>query len=316
MSPGSKNEFLNERQRLAGRRHYLWLRAKTIQSIRRFFVEHDYLEVETPQIIPAPPPEPHIDAIPTGALYLHTSPELYMKRMLSAGYPKIFQIGKCFRQDERGALHLPEFTLLEWYKVGIDYIALMEECEELILSVCRDLGMGQKIESQGKIIDLKRPWERISVSESFNRYTHLTPDTALEQGVFDEVMVTEIEPCLGMTAPVLLYDYPAPLAALARLKKGNPKLAERFEIYIAGLELANGFSELVDAKEQRLRFEEHRRQRSNLGKQAYPMPERFLKSLGHMPEAAGIALGVDRLVMILAGRSKIDDVVSFTPEEL
>lgn len=316
MSPGSKNESLDEQRRLTSRSQHLWLRSRIIQSIRRFFIEHDYLEVETPCLIPAPPPEPHIDAMSSGALYLHTSPELCMKRLLAAGYPKIFQISRCFRHGERGNLHLPEFTLLEWYQVGIDYIGLMEECERLISSVSQDIGTGQRIEYMGMQIDLKGPWEKMSVNEAFDRYAHLALERALEQGSFDKIMVEEVEPRLGMTTPTFLYDYPAPLAALARLKKENPGLAERFEIYIAGLELANGFSELVDVKEQRERFEEHQKQRISLGKHIYPMPERFLKSLEQMPEAAGIALGVDRFVMILAGRSKIDDVVTFTPEEL
>jgi lysyl-tRNA synthetase class 2 len=239
-----------------------------------------------------------------------------MKRLLAAGYPKIFQISKCFRGAERGNLHLPEFTMLEWYRTGIDYMALMEECEAMIRSVSRRLGAGDKIRYQGKEIDLKCPWERIAVSEAFDRCASMTPEMALEEGIFDNVMVEKIEPNLGITRPTILYDYPASLAALARMKPGNKKRAERFEVYFAGLELANGFSELTDAQEQRARFERDRRQRLNSDKQVYPMPEKFLKSLEHMPRAAGIALGVDRLTMIFADRSSIDDVVTFTPEEV
>jgi len=301
---------------LAGRKRYLWLRARMIQAMRLFFIEHDYLEVETPHLIPAPPPEPHIHAISTGSLFLHTSPELCMKRLLAAIYPKIFQIGKCFRSAERGDLHLPEFTMLEWYRTGIDYMALMEECEFMILSVSRRLGAGDRINYQGMEIDLKCPWERLAVSDAFDRFAFLTPETALAQGIFDKVMVEKIEPNLGISMPTILYDYPAPLAALARLKPGNKKIAERFEVYIAGLELANGFSELTDAREQRARFERDRKQRSDSDKQVYPMPEKFLKALEKMPRAAGIALGVDRLAMIFADRARIDDVVTFTPEEV
>lgn len=301
---------------MAGRRRSLWLRARLLQSIRRFFIEHDYLEVETPYLIPAPPPEVHIDAISSDPLYLHTSPELCMKRLLAAGYLKIFQIGKCFRSGERGDRHLPEFTLLEWYRAGIDYISLMEECERLILYVCQDIGTGGVIEYQGMEIDLRAPWERISVSEAFNRFTQMTPEVALEQGHFDRVMVEEIEPNLGITRPSFLYDYPARLAALARLKEKERVFAERFEMYIGGVELANGYSELTDAKEQRERFEKHQLERLTLGKRAYPMPEKFLESLEHAPEGAGIALGVDRLAMILTGRPRVDDVVTFTPEEM
>jgi len=287
-----------------------------VQAVRQFFVEKDYLEVETPQIIPAPPPEVHIDAISTDSGYLHTSPELCMKRLLAAGFSKIFQITKCFRADERGTLHLPEFSILEWYRTGIDYTMLMEECEELILWVSRELGAGEKIKYQGMEMVLKRPWTKISVSEAFDRYASLTLESAITKGCFSEVMVREIEPSLRQTGPTFLYDYPASFAALARLKPDEPEFAERFEIYMGGLELANGFSELIDAEEQRARFEMDQRHRHDLGKKGYPMPERFLKSLEHMPDAAGIALGIDRLTMIFADRPMIDDVVAFTPEEV
>jgi lysyl-tRNA synthetase class 2 len=192
----------------------------------------------------------------------------------------------------------------------------MEECEGLILWVSKRLGVGEKINYQGIEIDLKRPWRKISVSETFDRYASLTLKAALEKGRFDEVMVQEIEPCLISLGPTFLYDYPASFAALARLKPDDPEFAERFEIYMGGLELANGFSELIDAEEQRARFEMDQRHRHDLGKKCYPMPERFLKSLEHMPVAAGIALGIDRLAMIFADRPKIDDVVAFTPEEV
>jgi lysyl-tRNA synthetase class 2 len=287
-----------------------------VQAIRRFFIEHGYLELETPLLIPSPAPEVHIDAVSAGDLYLHTSPELCMKRLLAAGYPNIFQICKCFRNEERGDLHLPEFTLLEWYRTGMDYHALMEECEALILSVSQQIGMGRKINYQGMEIDLGSPWEKIAVREAFERHSSLSLETALEKGCFDEVMARQIEPHLGITTPTFLYDYPAPLAALARFRKDNQGLSERFEIYIAGMELANGFSELTDSQEQRARFERVRQQRRSLGKPVYPMPENFLRALDNMPEAAGIALGVDRLAMIFTNRPRIDDVVSFTPEEV
>lgn len=317
MSPGSKNKsFSDEQRRLAGRKQHLWKRARMLQAIRLFFIKQDYLEVETPQLIPAPAPELHIDAIRAGERYLHTSPELCMKRLLAAGYPRIFQLSKCFRAGERGDLHLPEFSLLEWYRAGIGYKALMEECEALILSVSKKLGKGERIRYQGMEIDLRSPWEKISVREAFDRYASLPLEIALEKGCFDQIMVKEIEPHLGITRPAFLYDYPASLAALARLRPDAQRFAERFEIYLGGLELANGFSELTDAQEQRARFERNRRRRHVLGKEVYPMPEKFLKSLEYMPEAVGIALGVDRLAMIFTDRPKIDEVVSFTPEEV
>jgi len=316
MLPESKNNpILDEQRKLAGRKHCLWQRARMVQAIRQFFIEQDYLEVETPQLVSELAPEIHINALYTGKRYLHTSPELCMKRLLAAGYPKIFQISKCFRNGERGDLHLPEFTLLEWYRTGIDYKTLMEECELLILAVSQNIGIGQRINYQERKIDLKRPWERMSVSDAFDRYASLTLQTAIEKACFDEIMVNEIEPHLGLNRPVFLYDFPASMASLARLKPDNPEIAERFEIYLAGLELANAFSELTDPQEQRARFEKDHRHRQNSGKQVYPMAEMFLKSLAHMPEAAGIALGVDRLAMIFTNSLKIDDVVSFTPEE-
>ncbi len=317
MLPESKNSSSKEeRERLASKKSNLWFRARIVQAIRRYFIEHDYLEVETPHIISAPTPEVHIEALKAGDSFLHTSPELCMKRLLSAGFNKIFQICRCFRQGERGEHHLYEFTLLEWYRTGIDYMDLMDECEEMMLSVSHDLGLGDKITYQGREMDLKRPWERITVKETFKRYASVPFDEALALGRFDEVMVSEIEPHLGISKPTFLYDYPAIFAALARLKENEPELAERFEIYMAGLELANAFSELTDVREQEERFVKEREKRQELGKPVYPIPEKFLTSLPHMPQSAGIALGVDRLAMIFTNRTRIDDVVSFTPEEL
>lgn len=287
-----------------------------IQAIREFFIDRDYLEVETPYLIPAPAPEIHVDAIRAGDRYLHPSPELCMKRLLAAGYPRIFQISRCFRQDERGELHLPEFTLLEWYCTGIDYRVLMRECEELIVSVSCSLGFGEKLHYQDLVIELRCSWDRISVAEAFDHYGSLSLAESLKKGCFDEVMVKEIEPSLGLKKPVFLYDYPASLAALSRLRTDDPAFSERFEIYLGGIELANAFSELTDAHEQKARFEREGFVRAEQGKVVYPIPDKFLNSLKNMPDAAGIALGVDRMAMIFANRSKIDDVITFTPEEL
>lgn len=317
MLPGSKNSpCKGDQEGLAAKSKNLLLRARLIHAIRVFFVDHGYMEVETPHLIPAPAPEVHIDAIKVGDLFLHTSPELCMKRLMSAGYPKIFQICKCFREGERGEKHLSEFTLLEWYRAESDYMALMDECEKMILSVSRDLGFGQSILYQQRRINLERAWERMSVKEAFNRYGSMSMEKALKEGCFDEMMVGEIEPNLGISSPVFLYDYPASFAALAKLKEEAPDLTERFEIYMGGLELANAFSELTDAGEQKARFEKDRHKREQLGKTVYPFPKRFLESLSDMPSSAGIALGVDRLVMLFADTTKIDDVVSFAPEEL
>ena len=301
---------------LARRKKTLQQRACILQGIRQFFIEEGYLEVETPHRIPTPAPESHIEAIPSDTWFLHTSPELCMKRLMAAGYDKIFQICRCWRERERGSLHLPEFTLLEWYQTGGDYRSLMEECEELIRSVARAIGLGQKIIFRGREIDLSEPWERISVKEAFHDYTQTFVTEALEKNLFDEIMVQDIEPNLGVEKPTFIYDYPAERGALARLKKEDPTVAERFELYIGGLELANGFSELVDSKEQRKRFHAENKNRQSLGKRIYSMPDKFLAELDDMPPSAGIALGVDRLVMVFLDSETIDEVVAFTPEEL
>ena len=298
------------------RRSALQARASILQAIRLFFINQGYLEVETPHRIPAPAPESHIDAVPSGSWFLHTSPELCMKRLLAAGYEKIFQICRCWRGEERGRLHTPEFTLLEWYRTESNYRALMEECEAFIQSVASTLGLGDKLHFRGQTIDLTRPWERISVEDAFQRYAPIPMRRALAEHVFDEVMVEKIEPRLGISRPTFLYDYPAERGALARLKGDDPTLAERFEFYVGGLELANAFSELIDTKEQRERFLAEQAYRRSLSKPPYPLPEKFLRELGSMPPAAGIALGVDRLVMVLLDTPTIDEVVAFTPEEL
>lgn len=294
----------------------LWLRARIIQSIRGFFIGQGFLEVETPNLIPAPAPEVHIDLISTQRGFLHASPELCMKRLLSAGFPKIFQICKCYRDGERGHLHLPEFTLLEWYRAEADYMVLMADCEAMICHVAGELGCGENIQYKGKDIDLQTPWDRITVEEAFAAYSPVSLQDALETDRFDEMMVLHIEPNFKISRPVFLCDYPATLASLARLKVVSPDKAERFELYIGGLELANAFSELTDPREQEARFRKENDLREQRGRQRYPVSCKFINALRDMPPSAGIAFGVDRLVMLLAGAEKIDDVVSFTPEDL
>jgi lysyl-tRNA synthetase class 2 len=301
---------------MARKRKALTARARIIREIRRYFYEEGYLEVETPLRIPAPAPESHIDAIPSGEWFLHTSPELSMKRLLAAGYGPVFQICHCWREGERGRLHLPEFTMLEWYRTDSGYLRLMDECETLIRSVTAALGKGEKINYQGIEIDLRGKWERITVAEAFSRYTRCSMAEALQNGIFDELMVEEIEPRLGLSGPVFIHDYPASRGALARLKADDPTVAERFELYMGGLELANAFSELTDPSEQHSRFIQEQEQRRTLGKAIYSMPEKFLDELSGMPQASGIALGLDRLVMLLLDLPSIDEVVAFTPEEL
>lgn len=301
---------------LARKSQALQLRARFIQSLRHFFIQQNFLEIETPLRIPSPAPEEHIEAIESDNWFLQTSPELCMKRLLAAGYPRIFQFCKCFRADERGVRHLPEFTMLEWYVAGFDYVQLMDQCENLLITTLQSAGHPPDIVWQNKTIPVAPPWERITVADAFSRHAPISLQEALSKDQFDEILVEYIEPRLGLNRPTFLYDYPARLAALSKIKKDDPTVAERFELYIGGLELANGFSELTDANEQRRRFEEASEARAAKHWAHYDMPEKFLHALNTMPEAAGIALGIDRLVMILAGASKIDDVVAFSPEAL
>ena len=293
----------------------LELRARLIQSVRIFFINHGYIEVETPIRIPAPAPEAFIDAESSGSWFLQTSPELCMKRLLAAGFTKIFQICKCFRKDERGRKHIPELTMLEWYTAGQNYLNMMDQCEQLILYMLNEFGYGTSLDYQGVQINFKAPWTRLSVSEAFNQYASIPLNTALMKNCFEAVMVDEIEPQLEHN-PVFLFDYPASLAALARTKPDDPSVAERFELYIGGLELCNAFSELVDAEEQRRRFMSEQDQRIKMKKNIYPMPDNFIDCLHNMPPATGNALGIDRLVMLFANSPNIDEVLTFVPEEL
>ena len=298
----------------------LWLRANVIKVIRDFFWSRGFLEVETPLLIPANAPEEHINPVAalSSSWQLQTSPEICMKRLLCAGHNKIFQISRCWREGERGTRHLSEFTMLEWYRAGCDYQTLMTDCEELLQYVAatcqpeRRTFMRQSVQ-----INPHAPWHRLTVQDAFSEYSQADVWECLRKGIYEEVLTAEVEPALaGFDVPVILMDYPAELAALARTKPGNPLLAERFELYVGGLELANGFSELNDPHEQRRRFEEANRERSTAGQKILPLPEPFLYTLASMPDSAGIALGVDRLVMVTAGVDTIDEIVAFSPEDL
>jgi len=291
-------------------------RAVLVSALREFFSGRAYLEVETPIRIPAPLPEAHIEPVASEDWFLQTSPESCMKRLLAAGLPKIFQICKCFRKGERGERHLPEFTILEWYAAGSDYRDLMRECEELFRHLAGAMGLGDTLAWQGRTVNLAGEWERLTVAEAFARHAPCSLAEAMANDRFDEVLVGHVEPHLGMGSPIFLCDYPAALAALARRKPTDPQVAERFELYLAGLELANGFSELIDPAEQLARFIAEQEKILALGRKPGPTPERFLAELGLMPPAAGIALGVDRLAMLFTGAAGIEKVVSFPPERL
>jgi len=296
---------------LARKRHTLEQRARIVLTIRAFFIARGFLEVETPQRIPANAPEEYIDPIASDGWWLQTSPELAMKRLLAAGYGDIFQIARVWRAAERGCRHLPEFSLLEWYRPDADYHALMNDCEALV----RALVPAGVLEWNGVRIDLTAPWPRLPLAEAFARYADCSLQQALAEDCYEEVLSEQVEPALG-TGPVFVVDFPASMAALARLKPDDPGCAERVELYLGGLELANGFSELIDPVEQRQRFEEAEAARREAGKPPVALPEPFLADLGRMPAAAGIALGLDRLVMLLTGAKSIDEVVAFTTEQL
>jgi len=295
------------------------LRAHVIKAVRDFFWERGFLEVETPLLIPANAPEEYINPVHTLPFgQLQTSPEICMKRLLATGHKRIFQISRCWRSDERGSRHLSEFTMLEWYRADADYQALMTDCEELlrhVAAVCLP-DNGHFVRKSNKISPFAA-WQRISVQEAFLRFARMEVWECLQNGCYEEILTSAVEPALaGFGTPVVLFDYPVELAALSRVKPDDTKLAERFELYVGGLELANGFSELNDPSEQRRRFEAANVVRVKTGQTALPLPEPFLDTLSAMPESAGIALGIDRLVMLTAGAETIDEVVAFTPEDL
>ncbi|KAA3627797.1 MAG: EF-P lysine aminoacylase GenX [Proteobacteria bacterium] len=314
--------------RPAADRELLIQRARLLQRIRRFFATREVLEVETPVLSSAAAGEPHLHSFDTpyhgpgapasGRLFLHTSPEFPMKRLLAAGSGPIFQLCKVFRDGEAGRRHNPEFTLLEWYRPGLDHHALMDEVEALLRAVA--LG------------DPPAPAERLSYREAFQRYAGIDPFVALEHLKVhaasyappasdgesdidywrDLILVHEVEPQLGRERPCFVHHYPSTQASLARLDPTDASVAERFELYWRGLELANGFNELADAAEQAQRFKVDRQRRESLGLPPVPVDTRLLAALeSGLPPCAGVALGVDRLLMALTGVDDIRRVLAF-----
>ena len=268
-------------------------RARVLHEIRAFFDARGFTEVETPVRIPAPAPEPHIDCPPSGDWFLRASPELQMKKLLAAGMERIYQIGPCFRAGEKGRRHSPEFTMLEWYRANADYLDIARDAEELLAEILRPRRSAAL--------------PRVTVREAYLRWAGWDPVETWDQDRFDFDMATKIEPNLPK-GPLFLMDYPAPAASLARLKSDDPRVAERWELYVDGIELANAFTELIDPVEQRRRFELAREERRALGEADYPLDEEFLDALARMPPSGGVALGVDRLVMLACGASSIADV--------
>ena len=334
-----------------------FIREKVLTAIRRFFFDRGFHEIETPYLAGSLPPESYLDVFETTLysrdrtphrMYLPASPEPFMKKLLVAGVGNCFSITKSFRNTEdTSRTHTPEFTILEWYRVDANYEDIMRDCEELILFINTYLHRTDEIEKkkksaelvyQGKTIDLSAPWERISVSEACKKYAGFDLSRALTRGklaqiaqqkgyrvsdentweeLFNQIYLNEIEGHLGQGKPTIIYDYPVILAALSQKKKSDPRFAERFEFYIEGLELGDAYSELTDAKEQLVRFENEQKEKKRLGKVEHPTDMDFIEALKvGMPPSGGIAVGVDRLIMLFADVTDIADTLLFPMRDL
>ncbi len=320
----------------ARRRSHLTVRSHVLTEMRRVFADRGFIEVDTPALQRSPGIEPHLKAFATALerpgegiapMYLHTSPEFAMKKLLVAGLPQIFQLTHCFRNAERGSTHSPEFSMIEWYRTGAGYLDLIADCEALLRSPGASL-----FTWQGRICNPHEAWERLTVAEAFNRFCGIDVLASVEnldglaaaaepigiaphkgdswEDLFFRIFLAEIEPKLGIGVPTVLYDYPVSMAALSRTKASDPRVCERFELYCCGLELANAFGELTDAAEQRRRFAADQEKKRQIYGETYPVDEDFLAALDYgLPESAGIALGFDRLVMLASGATHIDDVL-------
>lgn len=323
-------------------------RAKILAAIRAFFASRGFLEVETPTLVALPGMEPHLDPFVSrlvrhdGAAFdghLVTSPEYAMKKLLAGGAERIFEIAKCFRNGEPwDGSHNPEFTMIEWYRANADYRALMADTEEMAAAVATAVTGSARVRFGDREIDLAPPWPRMTVREAMAEHAGIDLDRAIDEpewfrqaveakgctltaddswdDVFFKIFLRDVEPKLGTDRPLILHEYPRSMAALARMKPGDSRYAERFEAYCGGLELANAFSELNDAAEQRRRLEEERDLRAKLGRHLYGIDEAFLEAVGMMPPSAGIALGVDRLVMLLTDAASISDVLFFPARDI
>jgi lysyl-tRNA synthetase class 2 len=322
-------------------------RNRIAAALRDWFAERDFIEVDTAALQVSPGNEAHLAAFATHAigpdgrlqpLYLHTSPEFACKKLLAAGETRIFSFGPVYRNRERGPLHHPEFTMLEWYRVGEDYDSLMRDCGAMLALAAERAGASRFV-FRGRECDPCAEPERLTVAAAFARYSGIdllasvaadgsTDREALYQAVagaglrtapddnwadlFSRVMVEKVEPNLGLGRATVLCEYPVAEAALARPASADPRVAERFELYCCGVELANGFGELTDPDEQRRRFMLEMDEKERIYGERYPLDEDFLAALAIMPPASGIALGFDRLVMLATGASRIDDVI-WTP---
>lgn len=291
-------------QSLADQKPFLEFRGRLLSCIRHYFDSHQYLEVETPIWIDAPAPEATIEAPGVmGGGFLRTSPELQMKIMLAAGYENIYQIGSCFRENERGRKHNPEFTLLEWYQAGETYDGILHFTAELLHS------LGEAFPENK--YDLSS-YDTLTVKQAFRQYADADPSECLRNGTFEEILVIAVEPNLGKSRPLFLTDYPAEAAAFARINPKDPTVSERWELYLDGVELANAYGELTDPLIQRERFLEFDALRRASGGKPYPQPIGFLQAIDSgIPSAGGAALGIDRLVMLLADAPNLATVRLF-----
>ncbi|MBI4285244.1 MAG: EF-P lysine aminoacylase GenX [Chloroflexi bacterium] len=285
-------------------------RTAILEGIRAFFREEDFLEVDTPLLLREIIPEQHITPFIANGHFLATSPEIFMKQMLAAGYGNIFQLCHCFRKGERGRRHRPEFTILEWYRTGADYLKLIEDTERLVSSLANRLGYGTAIDYQGQRIDLTPPWPRLTLRDAFLKAVSWDPVANPDAERCDIDLMAKVVPAFAAGRPAVLCDYPAALASLSRLKPADPMVAERAEVFIGGLEIANAYTELNDAAEQAERFRHEIEALERQGRHI-TLPEHFLAAIRHLPECAGIALGVDRLVMLLCDAASIDAVLPF-----
>jgi lysyl-tRNA synthetase class 2 len=338
--PHPDGDFARLTERDGLRWNALHARARLLRAIRQFFDQRGFVEIDTPAIATSPGLELHLDAVevrlrqgmggPLTTRWLVTSPEYHCKRLLAAGMPKIYSLGHAFRSGERGTWHNPEFSMLEWYRAGEDYRAIVRDTRALVRHCVRAL-TGLPVPSLAQ--DLHAPWLRLSIRQAVQRFGRFDPgrgdddalvrqraraaglevaDTDSAEDVLVRTLVERVEPALATLPGVVLDRWPASMASLARRFPRAPHLAERFEIYLRGIEIANGFSELVDATEQRQRFEADLVKRRESGRPAYPLDERFLLALEQgCPPAAGVALGVDRLLMVLGGYDDIEQVQAF-----
>lgn len=296
----------------------LHLRARLLEALRAFFRGLGFVEVETPIVCTSPGVETHLAAMETRVnghpMYLTTSPEFHMKRLVAVGFEKVFQVTRAFRDGEFGDRHNPEFTMVEWYRRDADYGAIMDDTQNLIQHLARTLwGRPEAPEAPGfrHAIPLAGPWPRVTFADAFARAGVGDPFSMS----FDErcrALIDGVEACVGAERPEFLVEYPADMASLARLKPGDPRVAERFECYAGGLELCNGFSELPDADAYVARCEADLAERTRLKLPAYPIDDRYVRMLREgMPPCAGNALGFDRVVMLLTGAPMLRDVVAF-----